>query len=105
MTHGRLVGAESAPLRGETTVPVVVTDAFTVEQILSGRLDGPQEYLQDHDEWVVVLGGVAMLVVDGVEHVVEPGDWWLLPAGTPHRLLRTDPGTTWLAVRGRGAGD
>ena len=103
MTHGRLVGAESAPHRGETTVPVITTDTFTVEQILSGRLDAPQEYVQDHDEWVVVVAGAAVLAVDGVDHALAPGDWWLLPAGTPHRLVHTEPGTAWLAVRARGA--
>ena len=27
------------------------------------------------------------------------GDWWYLPAETPHRLVSTRPGTSWLAVR------
>ncbi len=30
-----------------------------------------------------------------------PGDWVLLPAGTPHRLVETEPGTKWLTVTGR----
>jgi len=72
---------------------------FTVEQILSGRLSAPQDYEQDHDEWVVVLEGSATLEVDGVAHDLGAGDWWLLPAHTPHRLVRTEPGTNWLAVR------
>ena len=42
------------------------TSSFTVEQILSGRLDAPQDYVQDHDEWVVVLDGGAVLEVAGV---------------------------------------
>ncbi len=72
---------------------------FTVEQILSGRLAERQEYVQDHDEWVVVLSGAAVLELDGVAHALGAGDWWLLPAGTSHTLVRTDPGTSWLAVR------
>ena len=72
---------------------------FRVEQILSGRLVTPQEYAQDHDEWVVVLAGGAELEVEGVAHQLTAGDWWLLPAGTRHRLVRAEPGTNWLAVR------
>jgi cupin 2 domain-containing protein len=72
---------------------------FSVEQILSGLLDAPQQYQQDHDEWVVVLDGAAVLEVDGAAHHLVAGDWWLLPAGTPHRLVHTEPGTSWLAVR------
>ena len=75
---------------------------FSVEQILSGVLSEPQGYEQDHDEWVVVLAGGEVLDVDGVAHELGAGDWWLLPAGTPHRLLRTEPGTSWLAVRSTG---
>jgi mannose-6-phosphate isomerase-like protein (cupin superfamily) len=69
-----------------------------VEEILSGRLDGPVDYVQDQDEWVVVLEGGAVLEV-GAEHVeLDPGDWVLLPAAVPHRLVETTPGTRWLAV-------
>lgn len=97
--HGRLATPDDAPVRGEHTIELAAADGFRVEQILSGRLDAAQEYDQDHAEWVVVLTGGAQLEVGGVEHHLEAGDWWLLPAGTPHRLLRTESGTSWLAVR------
>ena len=76
---------------------------MTVEQILSGELAEPVSFLQDHDEWVVLLAGRAKLVVDGSEVELEPGDWLLLPAGCPHTLLETQPGTSWLALLGPGA--
>ena len=97
--NGRLAGGGAAPEEGETTTELARGAGFTVEQILSGRLAGPQQYEQDHDEWVVVLDGAATLEVDGVAHDLAAGDWWLLPAGTRHRLVRTEPGTSWLAVR------
>jgi cupin 2 domain-containing protein len=96
---GQLANAAAAPAVGERTVPLAAADGFRVEQILSGRLDAAQDYEQDHDEWVVVLGGGAVLEIEGTAHMLEPGDWWLLPAGTRHRLARTDPGTSWLAIR------
>ena len=99
MTSGRLAAAVTAPARGESTLPVATATGFTVEQILSGRLDAPHDYDQDHDEWVIVLEGHATLEVDGATHDLSAGDWWLLPAHTPHRLVRTEPGTSWLAVR------
>ena len=69
-----------------------------VDQILSGRLDGPVDYRQDTDEWVVVLDGSATLIVEGREMHLEPGDWVLLPAGTAHCLVETQEGTSWLTV-------
>jgi len=98
-THGRLAPGATAPSDGEETVALARATGFSVEQILSGRLAGPHQYEQDHDEWVVVLDGSATLEVDGVAHDLGAGDWWLLPAGTPHRLVPTAPGTSWLAVR------
>lgn len=99
MTHGRLAPPDDAPVAGERVEDLATADGFAVEQILSGRLETPQEYDQDHDEWVLVLAGRARLEVEGVVHELETGDWWLLTAGTPHRLLHTDPGTSWLAIR------
>ena len=101
-THGHLVPVTDAPAEGEATVELARAAGFTVEQILSGRLGAPLDYEQDHDEWVVVLAGAAVLEVDGVARDLSAGDWWLLPAGTPHRLVSTEPGTSWLAVRSTG---
>ena len=101
-TRGRLAPPGEAPAIGERTVELAEAPEFRVEQILSGRLDAPRHYEQDHDEWVVLLAGGAVLEVDGREQHLGPGDWWMLPAGTPHRLLQTEPGTSWLAVRSNG---
>jgi hypothetical protein len=36
--------------------------------------------------------------VDGEAVELTGRDWLLLPSGLPHRLVRTEPGTEWLAV-------
>lgn len=69
-----------------------------MEQILSGALGAPVDYDQDHDEWVVVLNGRATLVVGDAPLDLVAGDWVLLRAHEPHRLLETEPGTSWLAL-------
>ena len=102
--HGRLAAPSAAPDEGEHTIALALADGFRVEQILSGLLIEALDYAQDHDEWVVVVAGAAVLEVDGVEHHLGAGDWWLLPAGTPHRLVRTEPETSWIAVRSAGRG-
>jgi cupin 2 domain-containing protein len=98
--RGRLHPAGAAPARGESVETVAVVSGAVVEQMLSGALDGPVEYLQDHDEWVVILVGGARLVVDGITIDLSAGEWLLLPRGVPHRLESTVPGTSWLAVHG-----
>ena len=69
-----------------------------VEHILSGRVDGPTDHLEVRDEWVAVLAGGAVLDVGGETVELAVCDWVLLPAGVPHRVVRVDEGTSWLAV-------
>ncbi|HEX5587129.1 MAG TPA: cupin domain-containing protein [Acidimicrobiia bacterium] len=99
VTGGTLAAPSSAPSRGEATFPLATGLGFSVEQILSGALAEPVDYLQAHDEWVVVLAGSAVLEVDAEPRELRAGDWLLLPASAPHRLVTTEPGTSWLAVR------
>jgi mannose-6-phosphate isomerase-like protein (cupin superfamily) len=96
--RGKLRASSDAPGTGETTDTIAHVGDAVVQQILSGRLDAPVDYRAPVDEWVVVLAGSARLEVDGAQLDLETGDWLLLPAGTPHRLLGTDAGTSWLTV-------
>jgi mannose-6-phosphate isomerase-like protein (cupin superfamily) len=98
LTRGRLRDPDTAPNTGEETHRLAELDHVAVDQILSGRLDGPVDYFPDVDEWVVVLHGRATLDVGDERLDLGPGDWVLLPARTPHRLVETAPGTNWLTV-------
>lgn len=98
VARGRLADPSEAPEWGERTDEVVRHRNLVVEQILSGTLEGPADYVQEQDEWVAVLAGAAVLEVGGERLDLGPRDWLFLPAGTPHRLVSTEPGTEWLAV-------
>jgi cupin 2 domain-containing protein len=98
VSRGRLADPAETPERGERADEIVRHRNLVVEQILSGTLDGPADYVQDQDEWVVLVAGAAVLEVDGERLDLRARDWVLLPAGTPHRLVSTEPGTEWLAV-------
>ena len=101
--RGSLRAPSAAPARGEDTHTIARVGDVVVEQILSGALDAPVDYRAAVEEWVVVLAGRAHLDVDGAAIALEAGDWLLLPAGTPHRLVRTDAGTSWLTVTSSGS--
>lgn len=98
---GTLAPGSSAPERGEQFDLLATLGGTTIEQIRSGRIAGPEDHLQGHDEWVVVLEGSADLEVAGELRTLRARDWVLLPAGTPHRVVSTEPGTSWLAVHVR----
>ena len=91
---------DSVPPAGETFVDLARVGSARVEHIVSSAAADPAEQVQDSDEWVLVIAGSAELEVDGRAHRMAPGDWVMLPAGTPHRVVRTDAGTQWIAVHG-----
>jgi cupin 2 domain-containing protein len=104
IVQGRLRDPADAPASGETTEVLATVGGAVVEQILSGRLDGPVDYL-GADEWLVVVAGGAALEVAGTPVRLTAGDWLLLRAGTPHRLTATEPGTSWITVTASTAPD
>lgn len=72
-----------------------------IERIVSHGHVTPadQPYLQDWDEWVLVLEGAAELMLNGGEtHSLRAGEHLLIPAGTPHLVTYTAAPTVWLAV-------
>ena len=71
---------------------------LVIEHVLSGAV-APVDYDQIEDEWAVVLEGAAVLDVDGERVELGAGDWVVLASRTPHRLLHTEPGTSWLTVK------
>jgi cupin 2 domain-containing protein len=96
--RGTLLDGSAAPPEGERHDRIAELGGTVVEQIVSSQRTPPQDYLQDHDEWVVLLEGAATVDIDGESVELREHDWVLLPARVPHRLVRTEQGTVWLAV-------
>jgi cupin 2 domain-containing protein len=74
-----------------------------IERIVStGQSTPPGEWLeQPWDEWVLLIGGAAGLMIEGGEEWrLEPGDHLLIEANSRHRVTWTgsDPPAVWLAV-------
>lgn len=98
------------PLRGNLFAdlpPVTAGEVFEtlleqrnllIERISSSATPPPVDYDQVQDEWVCLLRGAATLAIAGETVCLGPGDWHLIPAHTPHRVLATAPGSLWLAV-------
>ena len=90
--------SSSSPLVGEHFRELVRVQNVVVEEIVSSAMPDSFEYRQPHDEWVVVLAGAARLDIDGADVELATGEWVLIRALTPHRVLETEAGTRWLAV-------
>jgi cupin 2 domain-containing protein len=87
----------------EAFEPLANGESVLVERIVSHGHSTPGEgwLVQDRHEWVALLKGKARLELrDGGLVDLSAGDYLLIPGGTEHRVVETDPGnpTIWIAV-------
>lgn len=97
---GNLFRDLTAPRVGETITDLLRLGPVRIEGIASSPIQDSILYDQCQDEWVLLLQGEARLWLDGTEIDLAAGDYLLIPAHTPHRVLRTstEPFCLWLAV-------
>ncbi len=69
-----------------------------IKTIVSNTLQTPQTFIQDKDEWLVVLKGCAKLEINGIVHKLKSGDTLFIAANTKHILLKTKKVVVWLSV-------
>ncbi|SDG52581.1 cupin domain-containing protein [Propionivibrio dicarboxylicus] len=98
MHPGNLFRDDQPPSSGERFDTLLAHRNLLVERIVSSADIVPGDYLQEQDEWVVLLRGSATLVVDGEEVRLATGDYLFLPARTPHSVTQTSAGALWLAI-------
>ena len=86
------------PKSGETFTTLLEHKNIKINRIVSSNSIEPVEYLQDEDEWLVVIEGEATLQVKNEKKILSKGDTLFIPAKTPHQVLDTKENTVWLTV-------
>lgn len=78
------------------------SDSFLIERIVSNNAVSPAEgwYDQDHDEWVLIMQGAAVIETESEKFELRSGDTFFIPANLKHRVIYTSaiPVCIWLAV-------
>ncbi|QIW10633.1 cupin domain-containing protein [Francisella sp. LA112445] len=76
----------------------------SIEKIISyGQVtDTNKPYIQDHDEWVLVLKGKTKLKLETKEYNLDEGEYLLIPKNTKHWVTYTANPTIWLAIHLKG---
>lgn len=86
------------PQQGETFTTLFEHKNVKINRIISSNELEDKLYMQDEDEWLVLLEGEATLLLNEEEKKLKKGDTLFIPAKTPHRVLYTQAGTLWLTV-------
>jgi len=88
----------TTPQSGETFATLLEHKNIKINRIVSSDDVAETEYLQEEDEWLILLEGKATLLLKNEEKELTKGDTLFIPSKTPHRVLSTENGTLWLTV-------
>jgi len=69
-----------------------------IKRIVSNTLKTSQTFVQNDDEWVIVLKGCAKIEMNNQIYKLKAGDYLFIPANTKHTLLKTKKVVVWLAI-------
>jgi cupin 2 domain-containing protein len=86
------------PKTGETFTTLFKHKNIRIVRIVSSDTIPPTQYIQDEDEWVVLIEGEATLEIAGKTVQLQRGEHHFIPAHTPHTVRHATHGTVWLAV-------
>jgi cupin 2 domain-containing protein len=86
------------PQNGETFTTLLEHKNIKINRIVSSSHLDEAEYIQEEDEWLVLVEGGATLLLDQTMKTLTKGDTLFIPSKTRHRVLNTQNGTIWLTV-------
>ncbi len=84
--------------KGEIFEVILKDKNVIIEKIISSDNIEPKEYIQEQDEWVIVLKGSGELEINKEIIKMKEGDYIFIPSKTLHKVLNVEKGTVWLAV-------
>ena len=86
------------PQSAETFTTLLEHKNIKINRIVSSDELDEKVYIQEEDEWLVVLEGQATLLLNDEKKTLIKGDTLFIPSKTPHRVLSTQNSTVWLTV-------
>ncbi|MDA3947473.1 MAG: cupin domain-containing protein [Helicobacteraceae bacterium] len=87
------------PIEGEETVKELLQHKnVTINRIVSNSLNDSAWYEQDEDEWLLLVEGAALLLIEDEEKTLKAGDTLFIPAHELHKVISTSENALWLTV-------
>ena len=86
------------PQKGELFTSLLEYKNIKINRIVSSCKIEEKEYIQEEDEWLILIEGEATLRLDKEEKKLLKGETLFIPAKMPHKVLKTTQNTIWLTV-------
>jgi len=86
------------PVKDENFTTLLEHKNIKINRIISSDHIEAKEYIQEEDEWLVLLEGEATLRIENEEKILTRGETLFIPAKVPHSVLKTNSGTVWITV-------
>lgn len=89
----------NTPREGEEAITKLLQHKnVTINRIASNRLSDGSWYDQEEDEWLILLKGEALLILENEEVLLKAGDTLFIPAQQLHKVVSTSTDALWLTV-------
>jgi len=86
------------PQKDEDFTALLEHKNVKIVRIISSNYIEQKVYIQDEDEWVVVLEGKATILINSEPKILNKGDTLFIPSRTPHEIINVTDGTLWMAI-------
>ena len=98
ITLNNLYHAETPVENSEHFTTLFENHSLKIEAIRSWLKIPGDIYNQEHDEWVILLSGEAVLQIANQRLNLQAGDYCFIPCHTEHQVLSTSENALWLGV-------
>ncbi|MES9962422.1 MAG: cupin domain-containing protein [Candidatus Sedimenticola sp. 20ELBAFRAG] len=100
MQPNNLLSSIPEPASGEVFTLLLQCRNVTIERIVSAPGTVSDLFVQEQDEWILLLQGSAELRMADRTVKLKQGDSFFIPAQTPHQVTETSaqPLCVWMAV-------
>ncbi len=82
----------------ETFQELLTHKNVTIERIVSKSFKNGSWMVQQHDEWVLLIQGDALMEFNDRNVSLKQGEYLFIKAHEAHRVLETSQSAIWLAV-------
>ncbi len=86
------------PINSEKFTTLLAHKNIKIVRIISSDNLDTIEYIQDEDEWVLIIEGRATIKMNNKLHNLIKGDTLFIPSQTNHTIENVENGTIWLAI-------